>query len=204
VKAGTLLRSRRLSDLIEERSMSFRRTFRTSAGAAALGLGLLASAAPAEAQFRASRGALAAGLFGGIALGFMAASANQARVAAAYAPVYGEVPEEFEPGESWAEPPRRLPPPQVRRAPAPALNPARPPRSASALRACRDAIAKASLPYGSTRVSVADAGPAAARPEDRTVNVRARIEYADGGRREVRSAQVSCRLNGGGEVVALR
>src|SRR5918993_1976498 len=44
VKAGTLRRSRRLSDLIEERSMSFRRTFRTSAGAAALGLGLLASA----------------------------------------------------------------------------------------------------------------------------------------------------------------
>jgi len=52
-------------------------------------------------------------------------------------------------------------------------------------------------------VSVADAGSAAARLEDRTVNVRARIEYADGGRREVRSAQVSCRLNGGGEVVAL-
>ena len=186
--------------------MSLRRTFRTSAGAAALGLGLLASAAPAEAQFRASRGALAAGLFSGIALGFMAASANQARVAAAYAPVYGGVPEELEPGGSWAEPPpRRSPPsPQVRRAPAPALNPARPPRSASALRACRDAIAKASLPYGSTRVSIAEAGLGTVRPEDRTVNVRARIEYADGGRREVRSAQVSCRLNGGGEVVALR
>jgi hypothetical protein len=128
------------------------------------------------------------------------------------APVYAPVPaleayaEPEEAEEVWQEPaPRRLrprrdaPPAATRRTP-----PHRPARISAAVDACGDALAKASSAYGNARVSTSGAGPMVEGRSGRSVPVMARIEYQHGGRTEVRSARVSCRLDQKGHVVAIR
>jgi hypothetical protein len=200
-------------------------------GSAALGLTLLTLVTPAEAGFRGfgggfagpfvfsphggyPAGGLAAGLIGGLAFGALAASANQARAVEVPVQTYARMPDEttvyVDPGEEWVGP--RAYRPAVRPSHRPVRVAPRPPAAPSspvALSACREAIAKASRPYGGTRVSLTHAEPNATgsvgrNPAGESLSVDARVEYRNGAQREVRSARVTCRLGQDGRVVAIR
>ena len=81
----------------------------------------------------------------------------------------------------------------------------RPGTSAAVLAACRDAIAAAASPYGAARVEVVSAGRSRRmRGGGLAAPVEARVLYARNGRLQVRQAQVSCRLDAAGFVVAAR
>jgi hypothetical protein len=71
------------------------------------------------------------------------------------------------------------------------------------VQACRNALAVAAASYGGVQVEAVSAGEAQAL-EDGTISapVAARITYARGRLRQIRAAEVDCRLDGDGQVVA--
>jgi hypothetical protein len=76
---------------------------------------------------------------------------------------------------------------------------------ASAIRACRDRIASLSQPYGAIRVEAAGAGRLAQRRRGLTeAPIWARILYRRAGLTQVRQARVTCQLDAGGQVLAVR
>lgn len=155
------------------------------------------------------QGSGAAGLFGGLALGLMAGAARRPPVIVEeIAPEPDEtIVIERAPAPGWRPAPRG--PGRIAREPSvPQSRPEAPDharRSAAghpaALAACRDALARAAKGYGGRLVSVA---PSQAPAGATSVTVKARVRYGGGARGETRDAQVTCRLNGAGEVVALR
>jgi hypothetical protein len=76
--------------------------------------------------------------------------------------------------------------------------------SSAALVACERAIAEAARLHGGTQVSVADVEPETTDSTLTSLRFRARIEYRDGERRQVRTARVDCRLGENGRVIAIR
>jgi hypothetical protein len=75
----------------------------------------------------------------------------------------------------------------------------------SLVRACRQSIIAAAVPYGAVYVDTASAG----RPRRSTTGILAapievRIVYSRQGGHEVRQSRTTCRLNATGTVVALR
>jgi hypothetical protein len=76
---------------------------------------------------------------------------------------------------------------------------------ASAIRACRDRIASLSQPYGAIRVEAAGAGRLAQRGRGLTeAPIWARILYRRAGLTQVRQARVTCQIDAGGQVLAVR
>ncbi len=71
-----------------------------------------------------------------------------------------------------------------------------------AVRACRDTIKAAAVPYRAKQVEAVGAGPASRGIT--TVPINARVVYARGQISQVRQARITCRLNDRGIVVALR
>ena len=76
--------------------------------------------------------------------------------------------------------------------------------SSAGLSACREAIIRASEPYGGTTVSIADAESSSTGSLESNLSLDARIEYRDGSRRETRTARVTCQLGPDGRVLAIR
>lgn len=77
-----------------------------------------------------------------------------------------------------------------------------PPR---AVKACRDTIKAAAVPYRAKQVEAVGAGPATRTTRGITmVPIDARVVYARGRVNQVRQARINCRLNDRGIVVALR
>jgi hypothetical protein len=74
-----------------------------------------------------------------------------------------------------------------------------------AVRACRDTIKAAAVPYRAKQVEAVGAGPASRTSRGiTTVPINARVVYARGQISQVRQARITCRLNDRGIVVALR
>ncbi len=73
------------------------------------------------------------------------------------------------------------------------------------VQACRTSIVTAAIPYGAIRVDAASAGHASRMPDGGLMApLEVRVEYARANARQVRQSRIACRLNGAGEVVALR
>jgi hypothetical protein len=79
------------------------------------------------------------------------------------------------------------------------------PKAMSAVRACGATLAASSRRYGGTKATVVGTGPLV-RTENGNVTapIKARLEFARQGGREVRQAGLLCRLNARGQVVALQ
>ena len=183
--------------------------------ASTLAAGILSAAAPAEAQSLR----LLPGLMGGLAIAAIAASAHAAQQQEST--LYILAPADEGP-TYWVDSPSAVSAP---RQPARRILRARPraeARSTAAVRGkvpaapvaqvesgaverCKASLAANSRALGSVAVNVREAGPGAkARNGSVDVPVVARIEYARNGRKQVRQARVTCRLNPEGQVVAFR
>lgn len=189
---------------------------RKSLVAATVAASVLAVAAPAEAQ-SLQRGFLP-GLMGGLAIAALAASAQAAQQQSNV--VYIATPTEVGDLRYWSPRPsvvtprqsvRRIPRASTPRAKPQATVPAKAPVTAvaqaesGAVERCRTSLASNSRSLGSVAVKVKEAGPEArTREGSMDVPVVARIEYARNGRKQVREARVTCRLNSEGRVVAFR
>ncbi|QND55832.1 hypothetical protein [Mesorhizobium huakuii] len=80
---------------------------------------------------------------------------------------------------------------------------AKPGTPAAVVQACRAAITSAAKPLGAVRVRAVSAGVLHRRGGALTAPIKVRIDYARGGGIEVRQAQVGCRLNKAGRVIAV-
>lgn len=181
--------------------------------AATIAAGVLAAAAPAEAQ--SLRRGFLPGLMGGLAIAAIAASAQAAQQQGG--PFYSVAPAELDDDVEWSDGPSavsvaRQPTRRISRAP---LRPA--PRSkrqaqAQAPRAgsdvverCKTSLALNARALGSVAVNVKEAGrETRARGGTVDLPVVARIEYVREGRKQVRQARVTCKLSPDGQVVAFR
>jgi hypothetical protein len=182
-------------------------SIKTSLVTATVTVGLLASALPAEA--RGLRGAFLPGLIGGLAFGAIAASAARAgQPANAY---YADLPAELEGLPDWEE---TQPATRIRSLSGHVGPVRRPPQrrvnnlagaSALQLESCRNELASTSRPLGAVAVQVRGAGPKV-RGRDGVVFIplKARIEYARNGTRQVKQAQVTCQVTRNGQVAAFR
>jgi hypothetical protein len=74
--------------------------------------------------------------------------------------------------------------------------------SPDGLSACREAISRASEPYGGTKVSIANADSTGSVGS--SLSFDAKIEYRDGSHRETRAGRVTCKLGADGHVEAIR
>ena len=74
---------------------------------------------------------------------------------------------------------------------------------AAVVRACRAAIISAATPLGAVRVRAVSAGALRQRRGALTAPIEVRIDYARKGGIEVRRAQVGCRLDARGKVIAI-
>jgi hypothetical protein len=181
--------------------------------AATIAAGVLAAAAPAEAQ--SLRRGFLPGLMGGLAIAAMAASAQAAQQQ--NGALYSMDPANFDDDVEWRESPSvvrvaRQSPRRISRTP---LRPA--PRSkgqtqAQAPRAgsgvverCKASLALNARALGSVAVNVKEAGrETRVRGGSVDLPVVARIEYVREGRKQVRQARVTCKLSPDGQVVAFR
>lgn len=174
--------------------------------AAGFSAGLVAMAVPAQAG-SLDRGFLA-GLLGGVALGALAAHAHQQS-----APVLAAVPADLD--TPMVLPEARPQVRSLRRGPGQLKARAgrvTQPRSSRAQRASPTAIAKCgdylsnqARRLGSETVRVSSAGPQVRSPDGVVaLPIRARIEYAHKGAKQVRQARVTCVVNSDGRVSEIR
>ncbi len=184
-----------------------------SLAAATIAAGVLAAAAPAEAQ--SLRRGFLPGLMGGLAIAAMAASAQAAQQQ--NGALYSVAPADFDDDVEWQESPpavrvARQSPRRISRAP---LRPA--PRSKAQIQAqapqagsgvvdrCKASLALNARALGSVAVNVKEAGRETRAPGGSVdLPVVARIEYVREGRKQVRQARVTCKLSPEGQVVAFR
>ena len=177
-----------------------------SLAAATVAAGVLAASAPAEAQ-SLGRGFLP-GLMNSLALAARAASAPQQG-----GPLYSLDPAEFDNDIDWREGPpavvmARQSPRRMARAPlrpAPRSREQAPQAGSGVVDRCKASLAMNARALGSVAVNVKEAGrQTRARGGAVDLPVVARIEYVREGRKQVRQARVTCRLNPEGQVVAFR
>ncbi len=188
--------------------MDFGSAIKRSLVTATVAAGVVAAAAPAEAQ-SLPRGFLP-GLMGGLAIATMAASAQAAQQQGS--PLYTVAPADLDRPGYWNESPSvvRVVQQSSRRVSRAPIRPA--PRKAQASQArlgaverCKASLALNARALGSVAVNVKEAGPEArTRGGSVELPVVARIEYAREGKKQVRQARVTCRLNPEGQVVAFR
>ena len=76
--------------------------------------------------------------------------------------------------------------------------------SPALVRTCRSAITSAARPLGAIRVEVASAGMSRTLGKQVSAPLSVRIRYARRGGIETRQANVSCRVNANGQVIAVR
>lgn len=171
--------------------------------------GISAAAMPAEA--RSLRRGFLPGLIGGFAIAALAASAQASQQQESA--LYTIVPSDLEDLGYWEERPARIVSPRqpvrrVLRAVPRATSRSKPQvaqAKSNAVERCKTSLALRSRPLGSVAVNVTGAGPEArTRAGLVDVPVVARIEYARNGKKQVRQARVTCRLNPEGQVVAFR
>lgn len=180
--------------------------------AATVATGVLAAAAPAEAQ-SLRRGGFLPGLMGGLAIAAMAASAQAAQQQGG--PFYSVAPADHD--VEWRDDPpavsvARQPTRRISRAPlrpAPRSKPqaqAQAPRVGSGVvERCKASLALNARALGSVAVNVKEVGrETRARGGLVDLPVVARIEYVREGRKQVRQARVTCKLSPDGQVVAFR
>lgn len=187
--------------------------------AATVAAGVLAAAAPAEAQ--SLRRGFLPGLMGGLAIAAMAASAQAAQQQGGA--LYSLDPADLDDDVYWTEGPSavrvaRQPTRRISRAP---LRPAprskaqpqaqaqaqtQAPRAGSGVvERCKASLALNARALGSVAVNVKEAGrETRARGGSVDLPVVARIEYVREGRKQVRQARVTCKINPEGRVVAFR
>ena len=78
-------------------------------------------------------------------------------------------------------------------------------RAKGTVAVCSDYLAAQAQRLGSQQVSVSSAGPEVVEPDGAVAQpVYARIEYALGGKKQVREARITCRVDPGGRVVGLQ
>lgn len=184
--------------------------------AATVATGVLAAAAPAEAQ-SLRRGGFLPGLMGGLAIAAMAASAQAAQQQGG--PFYSVAPADLDHDVEWSDDPpavsvARQPTRRISRAPlrpAPRSKPqaqaqAQAPRVGSGVvERCKASLALNARALGSVAVNVKEVGrETRARGGLVDLPVVARIEYVREGRKQVRQARVTCKLSPDGQVVAFR
>ncbi len=184
--------------------------------AATVSAGVLAAAAPAEAQ-SLRRGGFLPGLMGGLAIAAMAASAQAAQQQGG--PFYSVAPADLDHDVEWSDDPpavsvARQPTRRISRAPlrpAPRSKPqaqaqAQAPRVGSGVvERCKASLALNARALGSVAVNVKEVGrETRARGGLVDLPVVARIEYVREGRKQVRQARVTCKLSPDGQVVAFR
>lgn len=80
---------------------------------------------------------------------------------------------------------------------------AKPGTPAAVVQACRAAILSAAKPLGAVRVRVVSAGALRRRGGALMAPIQVRIDYAGRGGIEIRQAQVGCRLDAAGRVIAI-
>ena len=170
--------------------------------------GALLTAAPAQAG-SLQRG-LFAGLIGGVALGALASAAQSQQAGLspflARVPAYPATPEVIEEPELEILPERRPYLPKRERARVAPQRPAPASRASSrALAKCSDVLTAQAQRLGAVDVNVSSAGSELrARNGSVVLPIDARIEYARRGERNVRQAQVTCRISPDGQVIGLR
>jgi hypothetical protein len=183
--------------------------------AATVAAGVLAAAAPAEAQ--SLRRGFLPGLMGGLAIAAMAASAQAAQQQGGA--LYSLDPADLDDDVYWTEgpsavrvagqPTRRISRAPLRPAPRSKAQPqaqAQAPRAGSGVvERCKASLALNARALGSVAVNVKEAGrETRARGGSVDLPVVARIEYVREGRKQVRQARVTCKINPEGRVVAFR
>jgi hypothetical protein len=183
--------------------------------AATVAAGVLAAAAPAEAQ--SLRRGFLPGLMGGLAIAAMAASAQAAQQQGGA--LYSLDPADLDDDVYWTEgqsavrvagqPTRRISRAPLRPAPrskAQAQAQTQAPRAGSGVvERCKASLALNARALGSVAVNVKEAGrETRARGGSVDLPVVARIEYVREGRKQVRQARVTCKINPEGRVVAFR
>ena len=186
--------------------MSVRLSIKTNLVSATVLAGLLASAVPAEA--RGLRGAFLPGLIGGLAFGAIAASARAAQQTDAY---YAGIPAEVDVPDYLEATPQET---RTRSLPGEVRSERRLSRgamdhfaraSALQIKSCRNELASTSRPLGAVAVEVRGVGPEV-RGRNGVVSIplKARIEYARNGTRQVKQARVTCQVTRNGQVAAFR
>ena len=181
--------------------------------AATVAAGVLTAAAPAEAQ--SLRRGFLPGLMGGLAIAAMAASAQAAQQQGGA--LYSLDPADLDDDVYWTEgpsavrvagqPTRRISRAPLRPAPRSTAQPqAQAPRVGSGVvERCKASLALNARALGSVAVNVKEAGrETRARGGSVDLPVVARIEYVREGRKQVRQARVTCKINPEGRVVAFR
>ncbi len=184
--------------------------------AATVATSVLTVAVPAEAQ-SLQRGFLP-DLVGGLAIAALAASAQAAQQQSSV--VYVVAPPDVDDLGHWSGSPSVAAPRQpIRRIPR-ASTPRAAPRAmvrtkvpvvqvaqagSGAVQRCKASLAVNARALGSVAVNVKGAGPEArTRGGSVDLPIIARIEYSREGRKQVRQARVTCKLNPEGQVVAFR
>jgi len=81
---------------------------------------------------------------------------------------------------------------------------AKPGTPVAVVQACRAAILSAAKPLGAVRVRAVSAGALRRRGGALTAPIQVRIDYAGRGGIEIRQAQVGCRLDAAGRVIAVK
>ena len=184
--------------------------------AATVAAGVLAVAVPAEAQ--SLRRGFLPGLMGGLAIAAMAASAQAAQQQGS--PLYAVAPADLDDPGYWSGSPSVVTPRQPVRRISGASTLRATPRATVRAKApvarvaqagpgvvdrCKASLALNARALGSVAVNVKEAGrEARTRSGSVDLPVIARIEYARDGKKQVRQARVTCRLNTEGRVVAFR
>ena len=181
--------------------------------AATVAAGVLTAAAPAEAQ--SLRRGFLPGLMGGLAIAAMAASTQAAQQQGGA--LYSLDPADLDDDVYWTEgpsavrvagqPTRRISRAPLRPAPRSKAQPqAQAPRVGSGVvERCKASLALNARALGSVAVNVKEAGrETRARGGSVNLPVVARIEYVREGRKQVRQARVTCKINPEGRVVAFR
>ena len=196
--------------------MNLGSTMRKSLVGATVAAGVLAVAVPAEAQ--SLRRGFLPGLMGGLAIAALAASAQAAQQQSGV--VYVGPPTDLDDPGYWSESPsvvtRRQPirhtprastPHAAQRATvrtkAPEVRVAQ--AGSGTVERCKDSLVLNARALGSVAVNVKEAGrEARTRGGSVDLPIIARIEYSREGRKQVRQARVTCKLNPEGRVVAFR
>jgi hypothetical protein len=179
--------------------------------AATVAAGVLAAAAPAEAQ--SLRRGFLPGLMGGLAIAAMAASAQAAQQQGGA--LYSLDPADLDDDVYWTEgpsavrvagqPTRRISRAPLRPAPRSKAQPQAPRAGSGVVERCKASLALNARALGSVAVNVKEAGrETRARGGSVDLPVVARIEYVREGRKQVRQARVTCKINPEGRVVAFR
>ena len=196
--------------------MNFGSSMKKSLAVATVAAGVLAVAVPAEAQ--SLRRGFLPGLMGGLAIAALAASAQAAQQQSGA--VYFAPPTDLDDPGYWSESqpmvtrrqsirhtPRastlRATPRATVRAKVPAARVAQ--AGSGVVDRCKASLALNARALGSVAVTVKEDGREAhTRGGSVDLPIIARIEYSREGRKQVRQARVTCKLNPEGQVVAFR